>query len=280
MNLNKLARKIGVYALLCAFGATGVAWAQKKTEAEISAEFAKFRKQMEQDNPAELFELQGEEIWKTKRGPKNVSLQESCDLGKGVGNIEGAYVEMPRYFADAKAVMDTERRIVWCMVEKQGFDYKSISKKPFASKNSDKTPDITNLVMYVAGGSRDMKFNVNLEDEHVKEIYEVGKEIIKFRAGPYDFACTTCHGADNLRIRMQSLPNITKSAGAIRSRMGWPAYRMSGGIPLTLQWRLRSCFRQQRFPFPTYASDLLTSVLTYMTANANGAIYSGPGIKR
>jgi hypothetical protein len=30
---------------------------------------------------------------------------------------------MPRYFADANAVMDAERRIVWCMVEKQGFKF-------------------------------------------------------------------------------------------------------------------------------------------------------------
>jgi len=69
-------------------------------------EFEKFRAEMEESNPAELFEMKGEEQWKTRRGPKNVSLAESCDLGQGVGKVEGAYVRMPRYFADADAVMD------------------------------------------------------------------------------------------------------------------------------------------------------------------------------
>ena len=61
---------------------------------------------------------------------------------------------------------------------------------------------------------------------------------------------------------------------------GWPAYRMTGGYLLSLQWRLNDCFRQQRFPEPKYGSDTVTALLTYLTANANGQVYKGPGIKR
>jgi sulfur-oxidizing protein SoxA len=43
---------------------------------------------------------------------------------------------------------------------------------------------------------------------------------------------------------------------------------------------MNDCFRQQRFPEPKYASDTITSLLTYMTGTANGATYKGPGIKR
>jgi len=49
---------------------------------------------------------------------------------------------------------------------------------------------------------------------------------------------------------------------------------------LTHQWRMGDCFRQQRFPQPKYGSDTITALLTYMTANANGVTYKGPGIKR
>jgi sulfur-oxidizing protein SoxA len=49
---------------------------------------------------------------------------------------------------------------------------------------------------------------------------------------------------------------------------------------LTQQWRMNDCFRQQRFPEPRYLSDTVTSLLTYLTANANGNVYKGPGIKR
>lgn len=265
---------------LCAAAMSSGALAQSEEvdHAKADAEFAKFRAEMEDSNPAELFEMKGEELWKAKRGPNNVSLAESCDLGLGIGKVEGAYVQMPRYFKDADTVMDAERRVVWCMTEKQGFKFDDIAKKPFASGNY--TPEITSLVTFVAGHSRDKKFAVSLNDPKVREIYEIGKEVANYRAGPYDFSCNTCHGSDGKRIRMQNLPNIGSKEGATKAVMGWPGYRMTGGVMLTHQWRMTDCFRQQRFPAPKYASDTITALLTYMTANANGVVYKGPGIKR
>lgn len=276
-------RKLRIIGALCAFSTLGVAIAQDADtidHAKAAAEFDKFRAEMEETNPAELNELLGEELWNEKRGPKKVSLAESCDMGLGIGKLEGAYVKMPRYFADAGKVMDAERRIVWCMTEKQGFKFKDIAKKPFQGRHAPSAPDITNLVTYVAGMSRDMKFQVPLQDPHVREVFEIGKAVAAYRAGPYDFSCNTCHGVDGKRIRMQNLPNISKHDGAVRAVMGWPGYRLTGGVMLTLQWRMTDCFRQQRFPQPSYASDTITSLLTYMTGNANGAVYGGPGIKR
>ena len=241
-------------------------------------DFEKHRAEMEEASPAELFEAKGEDLWKTKRGPKNVALADSCDLGSGLGVVEGAYVRMPRYFADAGAVMDAERRIVWCMVEKQGFNFADIANAPFASGNS--APDQTSIVTYVAGQSRNMKIAIPLDDPKVRDVYETGKAVSAYRAGPYDFSCDTCHGSDGKRIRMQTLPNLSKPEGAIAGVQGWPAYRMTGGLMLTMQWRMNDCFRQQRFPEPKYASDVLTALMTYMIGTANGQLYKGPGIKR
>ena len=249
-----------------------------ETKDAATLEFEKFRAEMEDSNPAELFEAKGEEFWKTRHGPKNVALAESCDLGQGVGKVEGAYVRMPRYFADADAVMDAERRIVWCMVEKQGFKFEDIAKTPFANENF--TPDITNLVTYVASHSRNKKIDVPLHDPKVHEAYEIGREIAAYRAGPYDFSCNTCHSVDGKRIRMQNLPNLSTPQGAMSGVQGWPGYRMTGGVMLTHQWRMGDCFRQQRFPQPKYASDAIAYLLTYMIGNANGQVYKGPGIKR
>ena len=252
---------------------------QKAEEKDAATlEFEKFRAEMEDSNPAELFEAKGEELWKTKRGPRNVSLAESCDLGLGVGVVKGAYVQTPRYFRDADAVMDAERRIVWCMVEKQGDKFEDIAKRPFATDTH--TPDITSLVTYVASQSRNMKLAVPLDDPKVREAYEIGKEMAAYRAGPYDFSCNTCHGADGRRIRMQTLPNISTPQGALRGVQGWPGYRMTDGVMLTHQWRMGDCFRQQRFPEPKYASDAVAYLLTYLIGTANGLEYKGPGIKR
>jgi sulfur-oxidizing protein SoxA len=243
----------------------------------VTAEFEKFREVMEDASPAELFEAKGEELWKTRRGPKNASL-EQCDLGLGPGVLKGAYVRLPRYFADAGQMMDVERRIVHCMVTLQGFKVEDLAKQPFS--NESRTPDPVSLVTYVAGQSRGMKIAIPQKHAKEREAYNVGREIFNFRAGAWDFSCASCHGEDGKRIRTQELPNLTSKKDAIRAFQGWPGYRMTGGVMHTLQWRMNDCFRQQRFPEPGYVSETIADLLTYMGVNANGQVYKGPGIKR
>ena len=240
-------------------------------------EFEKFRAVLEADNPAELFELKGAELWKTPRGPKNASL-ERCDLGLGPGVVKGAYVQLPRYFADTGKVMDAEQRIVHCMVTLQGFDAAALAKQPFSTET--RTPDPVAITTFVAGQSRGMKIAPPQTRPQEREAYAVGREIFFYRAGGYDFSCASCHGEDGKRIRTQQLPNFTRPDEAIRSYQGWPGYRMTGGVMHTLQWRLNDCFRQQRFPEPVYVSDSLTALLTYLAVNSKGQVYKGPGIKR
>src|SRR5688572_15384243 len=72
-------------------------------------EINRYRALLQDGNPAELWELRGETLWKTKRGPKMASL-EQCDLGKGPGVVKGAYASLPKYFGDADRVMDLETR--------------------------------------------------------------------------------------------------------------------------------------------------------------------------
>ena len=242
-----------------------------------AAEFDKFREIMEKDNPAELFELKGEQLWHARRGPKNASL-EQCDLGLGPGLVKGAYAQLPRYFADVDRVMDAEARIVHCMITLQGFQYAELAKAPFS--NANRTPDPVAIVTYVAGQSRGATLAPGQGHPKEKAAYEIGEAIFHYRAGAFDFACASCHGADDKRIRTQPLPNFTKPATAIAAVQGWPGYRMTGGVVHSLQWRLNDCFRQQRFPKPDYASESLSALMTYLTVNASGQVYKGPGIKR
>jgi len=265
---------VGLAAALAA-----VPWipAVAQTEDEVNAQFEKFRAVLEQDNPAELWEVKGEQLWKTPGGPKNASL-EKCDLGLGPGVVKGAYAQMPRYFADVDRVMDAEARIVHCMITLQGFKYEDLAKAPFSS--ATRTPDPVSLVTYVAAQSAGMKFAPPQNHPREKATYAAGKEIFHYRAGAFDFSCASCHGVDDKRIRTQPLPNFTKPEQAIRAVQGWPGYRMTGGVMHTLQWRLTDCYRQQRFPEPGYTSETLSALLTYLTVNAQGQEYKGPGIKR
>ena len=81
---------------------------------DAAKEIQRYREMIAEGSPAELFEIDGEAMWKKPQGPKNVSL-ERCDLGEGPGVLKGAYAHLPRYFADADRVMDLETRLVWCM---------------------------------------------------------------------------------------------------------------------------------------------------------------------
>ncbi len=240
-------------------------------------EIAKYRAALQDGNPAELWEARGEDLWKQKRGPKNVSL-ERCDLGLGAGVVKGAYAQLPRYFADADRVMDLETRLVWCMVTLQGYTQADAVKGPFGSP--DRKSDMEAYVAYVTSQSRGVRMNVALTHPKEQEAFRLGEKMFYFRGGPHDFACATCHGEDGKRIRLQDLPNLTKTEGAQKAYTTWPAYRVSQGELRSFQWRLNDCFRQQRFPELEFTSEASIALTTFLAHNANGAAFDAPAIKR
>ncbi|MDQ6680638.1 MAG: sulfur oxidation c-type cytochrome SoxA, partial [Pseudomonadota bacterium] len=222
------------------------------------------------------FEARGEALWKQKRGPKNATL-EQCDLGKGPGRVKGAFVELPRYFADTKKVQDLESRLLTCMENLQGFNAAEIAATPFGRGEQS---HIEGLVAWIAAESRGQRFNLPQGHAEEQKMFELGKRAFFFRAGSHDFACATCHGEDGKRIRLQDLPNLTKNPGDGVGFAAWPAYRVSSGELWGMQRRLNDCYRQQRFPYPGYASDVTIALGVYMGVNAKGAESVAPALKR
>ena len=258
--------------LSCAVGAQ----AQQSVPKSTADGIVEYRKMLEDGNPADLFEAKGEALWKHKRGPKNASL-EQCDLGKGPGIVKGAVVELPRYFADTGRVQDLESRLVSCMQSLQGLDAAAIAATPFGRGEQ---ANVTALATYVAAASRGLRFNLPQSHAAERQMYEIGRRLFYFRAGPYDFACASCHGEDGKRIRLQDLPNLTKNPGDGIGFAAWPAYRVSNGQMWSMQLRLNDCYRQQRFPYPGFGSDATIAVSVFMGVNAKGAESIAPSIKR
>lgn len=261
-------------AVLALAGLLAVASVQ--AQSSTADGIAKYREMLQDGNPAELFEMKGEELWKQKRGPKNASL-EQCDLGKGPGVIQGAFVELPRYFKDTGKVQDLETRIITCMESLQGFNGAEIAKTPF---RQGEMANVTALATYVATASKGMKFNLPQAHPQEKLMYEVGKRIFFTRGGTHDFSCASCHGGDDKRIRLQDLPNLTKNPGDGIGFAAWPAYRVSNAQMWGMQLRLNDCFRQQRFPEPKFGSDATVALGVYMGVNAKTAESIVPAIKR
>ena len=217
---------------------------------------AEYRKMLEDGNPAELFEAKGEGLWKQKRGPKAASL-ERCDLGLGAGVVKGAWVQMPRYFADTGRVQDLE--------------------SPFGK---GEMANVTALATWISAESRGQRFALPQAHPQEQRMYELGKRAFFFRGGPMDFSCASCHGEKGKRIRLQDLPDLTKNPSDGIGFAAWPAYRVSNGEMWSMQLRLNDCYRQQRFPYPGFISDVTIALGVYMGVNAKGAESIAPAIKR
>jgi sulfur-oxidizing protein SoxA len=247
-----------VAAVIVAIGAASAGAQDKDRTIE---EIERYRQMLQEGNPAELLVVRGEELWNTKRGPKNASL-EQCDLGLGPG-----------------VVMDFEARLVHCMVTLQGFDRAAVVKSAFSGTGQRQT-DIESLTTFVVENSRGATIAVPQRHAKEKAAFDRGRQLFYMRAGPYDFACSTCHGVDGQRIRLQDLPNFEKDEPAQRAFATWPAYRVSQGALRTMQWRMNDCFRQARWPEPIFISQGTIDLITFLGVKANGGKMDSPAIKR
>ena len=259
---------LAIIALLVA----GLAHAQ-----DAKKEIERYQRMIAEGSPAELFELEGDALWRKPQGPKNLSL-EKCDLGLGPGVLKGAYARLPRYFADAERVMDLESRLLYCMQTLQGRSREEATRRVFG--NEERPSEFELLSAYIAGESRGEPLSPGTTHPKEKQALELGRALFFHRAGPWDFACTSCHGEEGKRVRMQELPVLAKPQYARPVMATWPAYRVSNSQFKTMQWRLNDCYRQMRMPEPNFASETTVALTLFLTATAAGEPYGGPGTKR
>jgi sulfur-oxidizing protein SoxA len=232
-------------------------------------------------NPALLVVDRGEELFKEKRGPNKVSL-EDCDFGLGKGVVKGAYAQLPRYFKDTDRVQDAESRLITCMTTLQGFDAKELTKKTYANEkaNEDNT-DLEALTVYIAAQSDGVKINAPTDNPKEQEAIKVGEALFWRRQGPLDFSCASCHSGDKQRIRLQNLGNFSKPGPDAQKAIGsWPTYRVSHSAVRTMQHRIWDCEGQMRLPDTEYGSPLTVALISYLTAQAKDGTYVLPGMSR
>lgn len=271
-------KKILFAVLLAAFSLSQDALAQ---DADTERAIEKYRQMLKEDpwsNPALLDADRGEALWTTKRGPKNVSL-EQCDLGKGPGKVDGAFAELPRYFADADKVMDLESRLLWCMETLQGFNRADLVRRPHPG-GGQPVKELGAIATWIANKSSGMKFAAKLDQPKEREVVAMGRTIFMRRQGPFDFACATCHAESGKRIRLQGLPFLSNPEEAKKVIGEWPAYRVSSTHVMTMQHRMYDCYWQMRMPELELGSDVSVALISYLTKSAEGGEIAAPGLKR
>lgn len=269
-----------VAALFMVVGIYPVQHAAAQQDA-VERELDKYRKMMKDDpwsNPAMLDVDDGEALWKRVAGPNKVSL-EKCDLGKGPGIVDGAFAELPRYFADADRVMDAETRVLWCRERVQGIDNSEYLKNPHPGGGA-RVKEVGRISTWIASKSAGLKFAAKLDHPKEVDAVEVGKVLFNRRMGPFDFACTTCHADLGKRIRLQPLPFLAKPDEAKMVIGEWPAYRVSSTHVMTMQHRVLDCFWQMRMHRIEMGSEVSNALIAYMVKTAEGGVVSAPGMKR
>ena len=265
-------------ALVLAIGFSPAAFAQ---DSDTEKGIERYRQMLKADpwsNPGLLDSDRGETLWKAPRGPKNVSL-EKCDLGRGPGVVDGAFAELPRYFADAGGVMDVETRILWCMEQLQGFNRADLVKNPHPG-GGQPVKELGAMATYVANKSQGMKYVAKLDRPQEREAVALGAALFKRRSGPFDFACASCHAESGKRIRLQGLPFLSNPEEARQVVGDWPAYRVSSTHVMTMQHRLLDCYWQMRMPRLELGSDASVALIAYLTKIAEGGEISAPALKR
>ena len=140
--------RVAALAAACSLSWATAAWAQSTAD-----EIAKYRQMLAEDNPAELAEAKGELLWSAPAGPNKGSLA-ACDLGVGAGVVKGAYVKLPRYFADTGRVQDLESRLVTCMTALQGMSEADAKKNPFGANSNMQA-----LATYIAAQSKGLRID-------------------------------------------------------------------------------------------------------------------------
>jgi sulfur-oxidizing protein SoxA len=107
-------------------------------------------------------------------------------------------LQLPRYFADAKAVMDLESRLVWCMVNQQG---SADATKIKFGDGSARRSDIEALAAYVTSQSRGVDMKVARRT--ACDMYRLGEQMFFYRGGA--------------RLLVRDVPTRTASGSGCRT---------------------------------------------------------------
>ena len=228
----------------------------------------RYREMIADGNPAELLAAKGEALWKTKRGPKNATL-EQCDFGLGPGKLEGAYAQLPRYFKDTGKVMDVESRLcpAWrrCRASSPKEVTNASGSRVRATNPKSRRWSPSSAPSRTA--CRSMSAHPPGREEDVRD----RRDVFYRRSGPQDFSCSICHGQDGKRIRLQEL---RQSGNQGRRRDGMENLavlsRVQGAF-WTMERRLIDCMRQHASAEPNYGSDSIIALQVYLQKKAKVA---------
>jgi sulfur-oxidizing protein SoxA len=232
--------------------------AERKSGYEFMARETRAMQDDDTANPAMLWVLDGETLWRRKDG----SAAKSCAdcHGDARTSMKGVAARYPAFDAARGRPIDLEERVNICRAEKQ-----QATALAFESK------ELLALAAYVGQQSRGMPIDI-ADDARTRPFLRAGRDMFTERQGQLNLSCAQCHD-DNWGQKLAGAPIPQGHA------TGYPIYRLEWQTLGSLQRRLRNClFGMRAISYPYGAAEMVNLEL-YLMWRARGMPIETPAVR-
>ena len=207
-------------------------------------------------NPAMFWVVDGEALWNTPTGQKNVSCA-SCH-GDARKSMHGVATQFPKMVGSKLQTL--EGQINQCRVGAQ--------KAPALAYESK---ELLSLTAYVANQSKGLPIAVK-ETAQNKADLRKGRQYFYERMGQLNLSCAQCH-EDRAGLKLGGSPIPQGHPNA------YPIYRLEWQTLGSLQRRLRNCMSGVRAQQFEYGSPEMAQLELFLAWRARGLPLESPGVR-
>jgi L-cysteine S-thiosulfotransferase len=209
-------------------------------------------------NPAMLWVLDGEALWKAKAGASGKSCAD-CH-GDAAESMKGVAARYPAFEAAHRRPVNLEGRINLCRAERQ---------QAVAFKWESR--DLLALAAFLGRQSRGVSV-VSPTDERLQPFIDAGRRLYSTRQGQLNLSCANCHD-DNWDKKLAG--NAVTQAHPT----GYPIYRLEWQGLGSLQRRLRNCLFGMRAEQYAFGAPELVELELYLMWRARGLPVETPAVR-
>ena len=209
-------------------------------------------------NPAMLWVLEGEGLWKAKAGAAGRACAH-CH-GDARATMKGVAARHPAFDAARGRPISLEQRISACRVDRQG-----------APALAYESRELLALTAFVARQSRGLPLDPTI-DARTQPFVDAGRATFHRRQGQLNLSCSQCHDDHWGR---QLAGNVIPQAHPT----GYPLYRLEWQGMGSLQRRLRNCLVGIRAEPYEYGAPELVDLELYLMSRAAGMKMDAPAVR-
>jgi L-cysteine S-thiosulfotransferase len=209
-------------------------------------------------NPAMLWVLEGEALWKAKVGAAGRACAD-CH-GDARTTMKGVAARHPAFDPARGRPISLGQRISACRVDRQG-------APPLAYESRE----LLALTAFVARQSRGLPIDVTI-DARTQPFVDAGRATFHRRQGQLNLSCSQCHDDHwGRQLAGNAIPQAHPT--------GYPLYRLEWQGMGSLQRRLRGCLTGIRAEPYEYGAPELVDLELYLMSRAAGMKMDAPAVR-